>query len=467
MPYVRSFLFRALSFVTLSAGTVIFPASSQAGFEFKPSPAIIAPAEPALPPVPAMPAESVEATTLSPQQPATTQPEPQAQPPMQSIQAMPLQPPQQPASDYAPPADGPVASFTAPAESISKADDMAYAPRDKVARRPLPPAIVPASPAPAASTFPNVLGFGSGIPLVLALREIVPPQYAYSFAPSVDAGARITWNGGKPWDVALSDALKPIGLGAEIAGTTVKIAPLDQMSGGQAQRQAAAEVAATPVNDAPSGIVAEAHDATGMTPAVRPHSSAPVREVYIRRNDSEARVVDRAPGEPSVVEAEPANEEGPSFWSRLKKDIVGDSEQPAPRPPVEQPLAAPPVDTAVAMQTPSEPVSLTQDNMDPSASPTMSKKHVLDPYAIESWQAAKGDSLKKVLENWSQKAGVEVQWNSADDYTLPEEIRLSGNYTEAVTRVLTSYGEVEKRPLGQLHPNLPDGPSVLIIEAQN
>ncbi|HEY8189884.1 MAG TPA: TcpQ domain-containing protein, partial [Micavibrio sp.] len=452
MPYVRSLLFWALGLATLSAGTIIFPASSQAGFEFKPSPAIIAPAEPALPPVPAMPAESVESTTLAPQ-PAAAQPEPQAQlpmqavQPMQSMQAMPLQSSrQQPASDYAPPADQPAASFTTRAESISKADDMAYAPRDKIARRPLPPAIVPVAPAPAASTFPNVVGFGRDIPLVLALREIVPPQYAYSFEPSVDAGARITWNGGKPWDTALSDALKPIGLGAEITGTTVIIAPLGKMKGAQTQNQSMADPAAMPANDVPPGIVAEAHDAAGKAPAVKLRASAPVREVYIRRNDSEARVVDRTPGEPSVIGAAPTKEEDPSFWSRLKKDIVGDSEQPArsaPRPPVEQTQATPPVNAAIAMQAPSEPVSLTQDNMDPSALPTLSKKHVLDPYAIASWQAAKGDSLKRVLQNWSQKAGVEVQWNSAEDYTLPEEIRLSGNYTEAVTRVLTSYGEVE------------------------
>ena len=106
--------------------------------------------------------------------------------------------------------------------------------------------------------------------------------------------------------------------------------------------------------------------------------------------------------------------------------------------------------------------------MDPSAPANPEKRAVLDPYAVKSWQAKKGDSLKTVLKSWSESSGVELQWTATEDYALPEAIRLDGNYTEAITRALAAYGNADKRPLGRLHPNLPDGPSVLIIEsAQN
>ena len=51
MPYARSLL---LSLATLAAGTMLFPLTSQAGFEFKPSPALVspAPAAPAMQDVP-------------------------------------------------------------------------------------------------------------------------------------------------------------------------------------------------------------------------------------------------------------------------------------------------------------------------------------------------------------------------------------------------------------------------------
>lgn len=70
----------------------------------------------------------------------------------------------------------------------------------------------------AAKTFAVAEGFGSDIPLALALGQIVPPSFAYSFGDGVNPGKRVSWEGGKPWNEVLADVLQPLGLTFEIDG---------------------------------------------------------------------------------------------------------------------------------------------------------------------------------------------------------------------------------------------------------
>ena len=59
-------------------------------------------------------------------------------------------------------------------------------------------------------TFDVIEGFGSDMPLALALRQIVPAQYAFSFGQDVNPGATISWTGGQPWNSVLTAALAPL-----------------------------------------------------------------------------------------------------------------------------------------------------------------------------------------------------------------------------------------------------------------
>ena len=64
--------------------------------------------------------------------------------------------------------------------------------------------------------FDVIEGFGTDMPLALALRQIVPPQYAFSFGNGVNPGMRISWQGGKAWNEVLADALAPAGVNVGI-----------------------------------------------------------------------------------------------------------------------------------------------------------------------------------------------------------------------------------------------------------
>lgn len=68
-----------------------------------------------------------------------------------------------------------------------------------------------------------VRGFGDDLPLPIAMRQIIPPDYAYQFGGGVNPGIRVSWEGGKPWPQILRDTLSPRGLQAEVSGDTVMI----------------------------------------------------------------------------------------------------------------------------------------------------------------------------------------------------------------------------------------------------
>ena len=46
----------------------------------------------------------------------------------------------------------------------------------------------------------------------MAINQIVPPDFVYSFAPEVNTGAPVSWQGDRPWNVVLKQALEPAGL---------------------------------------------------------------------------------------------------------------------------------------------------------------------------------------------------------------------------------------------------------------
>jgi hypothetical protein len=86
--------------------------------------------------------------------------------------------------------------------------------------------------------------------------------------------------------------------------------------------------------------------------------------------------------------------------------------------------------------------------------------------AVASWQAAKGQSLHDTLAAWCGRSGVNLIWEAKKDYKLPRTVDTKGTFTDAVLKVLTQYNGAKPRPVGQLHPNQPDGPPVLVIASE-
>ena len=267
------------------------------------------------------------------------------------------------------------------------------------------------SPTPSESIQPisqmaNAVGFGSDIPMALAMRQIVPPDYGFSFDPSVDQGMRITWSGGSPWDIVLNDALRPAGLEANVVGNTVRVQPA-------LPEQPILTVQDDPVME-PLPVVPEA-----MVSEASPPTEEKVQEVYIRRNSNEHDSIGRTSGSPG---AERDKESG--FWEWL--------------------------------------------GIEPSSGDYVSAQSMKKelPVSNRVWSARQGDSLKDVIRSWADSADVALVWTASQDYTVGTPLKIQGSFDEAVMDVLSEFDDAEDRPVGKLHAGSSGGQTVLVIESE-
>lgn len=88
---------------------------------------------------------------------------------------------------------------------------------------PTPLAVGPASPAefehrtPRRLPAPVASGFGHGVPLRFAVRQLLPKGWHARYGPGVDPDRPVSWEGGRAWDRVLIDAVRPLGLHASPA----------------------------------------------------------------------------------------------------------------------------------------------------------------------------------------------------------------------------------------------------------
>lgn len=88
---------------------------------------------------------------------------------------------------------------------------------------------------------------------------------------------------------------------------------------------------------------------------------------------------------------------------------------------------------------------------------------VVDIQNRRRWEAMPGATLRETLEKWAKSAGAELEWMTPYDYPIKNTFAFQGRFDQAVNSLLGSYSREEQRPRGRLYPNLPEGPSVLMI----
>lgn len=95
--------------------------------------------------------------------------------------------------------------------------------------------------------------------------------------------------------------------------------------------------------------------------------------------------------------------------------------------------------------------------------PTAPALPVVDLTSVSNWHAKSGTTLRDTLDLWSKMAHVELVWSTTYDYPVNNAFSFKGTFSQAVDSLLASYNQETSPPKGRLHPNLPNGPSVLII----
>ena len=242
----------------------------------------------------------------------------------------------------------------------------------------------PSAPPPSSIAPPVVVdghdaavsGFARNVPLVVALRQILPADVGFSVDPDVSLGTLVSWEGGGSWRDTVRAMLQPSGLLMRENGRMVTIG----RAGDDGSKVAPVAPVSVPV----------------------PVSVAPVPELQ------PAHVLTLPP---SMTEA--AAVSAPTQASSL----------------------------GASLPVPTEPVA-------------------------ETWSASHGDTLRKVLEDWSRHANVELIWQAEYDYPVQASLTMTGTFEEAVRSLLGGFSGAQPQPIGTLHNGATAGQLVLVVQAR-
>lgn len=401
------------------------------------APVAVAPAAPAQAPITPPPVASIKATT------------PEEQPlPLLKVKTLADEPAaQKPSADAALKSDDNISWSQSPRRVKPSKPEMPEAAPIQPAAGDLPinapvsrkivinpyPEKTTATPVPASGTedapasdsaFAPVEGFGSDVPLALALQQIAPENYAFSFGDNVNPGVPISWDGnGKPWNDVIQQAIAPHGLAASVSGKVVHI-----------KRVAADTVSGTPeTNPQPdeSAIMPEAGEEKEI-PAAAP-SEMPrgkVSEQPITENDKEKPEA-RNEGDQSSLEQQVENSTAKSTSAQPQR--IAMAEHSASRrnnviDPGEVPQAQP-----ISMPSTENKQSSAGD-----AIPLLPDEAFASIAQNGLWEAHAGDSLKDTLHSWSQKAHIGLVWNATHDYTVSADFSVDGAFDTAVQNLIAT-----------------------------
>lgn len=256
--------------------------------------------------------------------------------------------------------------------------------------------------------FSNIDGFGQDIPLSLALQQIIPSAFSVNFAPGVNPGLPITWEGGRPWNVIFEDILASMNVGARMEGTEIIIAPY---------------IAANAPRNA-RFIIAQAPDFLYEQAQYGQYSygNAPPSNQYQAGNNYSHGAF--APSHPGNI------------------GISGQAVNFIP-----------------------------QGNIAPQRN-FFDQDYTPPPNTTLIWTAAPGERVSDVLRNWAAQQNVQLLWNVPSDVTVDRTYHFQGtlqdasnNLLQAVQYLTQPYAGNQSRPAPQarLYPNLPDGPAILLV----
>jgi hypothetical protein len=253
------------------------------------------------------------------------------------------------------------------------------------------------------SDKPVLEGFGSDMPLALALQQIVPADYATSFESGVNVGQIVSWDGGKPWDQVVNEMLAPLQLQAVIINKTVHVRSPGGWRQGDASPAAADKNNLRRVNIKDPGEQSEQQDANALSD-IATASGGPEKI-----SPAEDRAASKAePAAPAETEALPTPEQLNA----------------------ETPDAAP-ATTPEAQQD-------VQQNAQKPALPLLAAATENEKTPANPWEAKAGESLRDILTRWSEQAGVELVWMASYDYKIKQDVALKDDFTGAVESVIAT-----------------------------
>jgi|MDSW01.1.fsa_nt_gb hypothetical protein len=337
-----------------------------------------------------------------------------------------------------------VAPASAPIHDLSP-EQVLKAPSAPVAARAqyTPPAVsTPApSPMPVQAVEPVspmdgiVNGFGKDVPLVTAVRQLVPASYTYKFTPDVDLGTTVSWNGGQSLRNTLSIVLASGGYTYDLQGNMISITTA------HAQPEIASPSLMEPpeqeVRDIPgfNDVIQQnlVHAEVGRNvPPVEQAFSAPEelkeKQVYVNPVTSPVSLVS------PKVEYNAADD---MMVPLMNEEASASTAK----------MAAPPAAFANGMRPTYSPVSL-------SSYPEIQK--------VRTWSVKRNSDLKSTLASWSRQAGVGLQWNADRNFRVDYMVWVDGTFEEALAVLMKGYAN-KTGPVPQTQFEIQEGQSPVLV----
>ena len=270
----------------------------------------------------------------------------------------------------------------------------------KIEANPVAAPVLAAAPEPL-----EVVGFGNDIPLALALQEIAPPGYAFSFGDGINPGERVSWTGGKDWTVVMEEMIAPLGLRSKITGKAILV--------------------------------------------YREQSAASAVEPYAGENQTTAPVA-----------AAPQEAQG-KLVVHMSEDMDFDAEK------LSKSGGSESANVEVVTETQPKRVTIQDPGAEPQSQPaetllSMSRTDEASSKPIV-WEASKGASLKQTLESWSEENDLVLEWKAVHDFQINNDILVSGELNKAVKALIMGGIAQENAPNVVFYESTPDAPKGKII----
>lgn len=300
---------------------------------------------------------------------------------------------------------------------------------------------------------------------VSSLSGGIPPSYnramkdqTRSAPPPLPAGMHEVSGGGRPSidDMKRAKAEQVSGGGdspaAPDGALEQKMAQIDTMLAGVAQKMAALETAAG------GGMAVPAAPAGSALPSYSPPAPAPMQQQspYAPQIQVQPSPAGQAAFGKGMAAAQPIGRPLANAWMSQSVARNGGLHQ-------GEVMAAAATPQAAATQ-PSYPYQ--QQQPPPQAQFPVSP--LLQPppggAAERRWRAMRGANLHEVLEVWARYENARLIWQADEDVALAGSVSVTGTFEGAVEKLLNQYGNTGRRPVGKIYADPSQSQKVLLVE---
>ena len=303
------------------------------------------------------------------------------------------------------------------------------------------PPSLSSAPTPAQPMHPvspmdeTVNGFGKDVPLVTAVRQLLPASYTYKFTPDVDLGTTVSWNGGQSLRDTLSNVLASGGYTYDLQGNMISITTA----------HAQPEIASPSLMEPPEQ---EVREIPGFNDVIQQNlvqaevgrNVPPVEQAFSAPEELKEKQVYVNPVTPPVSLVSPKVEYNAAddMMVPLMNEEASSSTAK---------MVAPPAAFANGMRPTYSPVSL-------SSYPEIQK--------VRTWSVKRNSDLKSTLASWSRQAGVGLQWNADRNFRVDYMVWVDGTFEEALAVLMKGYAN-KTGPVPQTRFEIQEGQSPVLV----